>query len=197
MRLEDPWAVAAQLFAPCYIGGWSAAEHWDLTEQVFRDVCVMTATRPRDRKQALRGTRFQLHSIPQDRLFGMKTVWRGRIRVQLSDPIRTVADMLADPSLGGGIRHVVDILQALTRGYRGELSRVIADLDRLKNGAAFKRLGYLLETAHPAETTLIEECRRRLTAGYVKLDPAIPSGRLITAWRLWTPSGTANWRNAK
>ena len=24
---EDPWAVAARVFAPCYIGGWSAAEH--------------------------------------------------------------------------------------------------------------------------------------------------------------------------
>jgi predicted transcriptional regulator of viral defense system len=24
--LEDPWIIAERLFAPCYIGGWSAAE---------------------------------------------------------------------------------------------------------------------------------------------------------------------------
>jgi len=36
VALEDPWLVAERLFAPCYIGGWSAAEHWDLTEQIFR-----------------------------------------------------------------------------------------------------------------------------------------------------------------
>jgi predicted transcriptional regulator of viral defense system len=33
---EDPWIVADRVFSPCYIGGWSACEHWDLTDQVFR-----------------------------------------------------------------------------------------------------------------------------------------------------------------
>src|ERR1035437_3875957 len=32
--VEDAWLIAMQLFAPCYIGGWSAAEHWGFTEQV-------------------------------------------------------------------------------------------------------------------------------------------------------------------
>src|SRR6266542_1455972 len=27
IALEDAWAVADRLFAPCYIGGWSAAQH--------------------------------------------------------------------------------------------------------------------------------------------------------------------------
>ena len=190
VRLEDPWTVAAQLFAPCYIGGWSAAEHWGLTEQLFRAVCVMTATRPRVRRPVLRGTQYHLHTVPRDRLFGLKTVWRGQMRVQVSDPVRTLADALADPGLGGGTRHVAEMLGTLLREHRKDASRLVADLDRLGNGAAFKRLGYLLETERPTETAMIEECRRRLTAGYAKLDPAIASGRLATAWRLWTPAGT-------
>ena len=36
VALEDAWIVAERLFTPCYIGGWSAAEHWGLTEQIFR-----------------------------------------------------------------------------------------------------------------------------------------------------------------
>ena len=40
---EDPWVVAERVFSPCYIGGWSACEHWDLTEQVFRTLLVVTA----------------------------------------------------------------------------------------------------------------------------------------------------------
>ena len=189
VRLEDPWTVAAQLFAPCYVGGWSAAEHWGLTEQLFRAVCVMTATRPRVRRPVLRGTQYHLHTVARERLFGLKTVWRGQMRVQVSDPVRTLADMLGDPGLGGGVRHVADMLDTLFREHRKDVPRLIADLDRLGNGAAFKRLGYLLETGRAAETTMIEECRRRLTAGYVKLDPALPSERLVTAWRLWTPAG--------
>jgi hypothetical protein len=54
IALEDPWTVATAMFAPCYIGGWSAAEHWGLTEQIFRSLCVMTTKRPRDRKLVLR-----------------------------------------------------------------------------------------------------------------------------------------------
>src|ERR1035437_6646480 len=25
--VEDPWILARELYAPCYIGGWTAAEH--------------------------------------------------------------------------------------------------------------------------------------------------------------------------
>ena len=35
VSIEDPSLAAMQLFSPCYIGGWSAAEYWDLTEQLF------------------------------------------------------------------------------------------------------------------------------------------------------------------
>jgi predicted transcriptional regulator of viral defense system len=41
--LKDPWVLVPALFAPGYIGGWTAAEHWDLTEQLFRSVFVFTA----------------------------------------------------------------------------------------------------------------------------------------------------------
>ncbi|HWR57904.1 MAG TPA: type IV toxin-antitoxin system AbiEi family antitoxin domain-containing protein, partial [Thermodesulfovibrionales bacterium] len=41
MPLEDAWIIAERLFSPCYIGGWSAAEYWDLTEQIFRTLVVL------------------------------------------------------------------------------------------------------------------------------------------------------------
>ena len=171
--LEDAWSVAAQLYAPCYIGGWSAAEHWGLTEQIFRAICVMTTARPRQRKPTLRGTQLQLHTVGEDKLFGLKSVWRGQTRVQVSDPARTLADMLADPQLGGGIRNVADMLAVLLRENAAQAPKLIEYLDRLGNGAAFKRLGFMLEAQHPAQTALIDACRGRLTSGYVKLDPKL------------------------
>jgi hypothetical protein len=35
---------------------------------------------------------------------------------------------------------------------------------------------------------LIELCRRNLSAGYSKLDPALPADRLATVWRVWLPA---------
>jgi len=61
--LEDAWAVADRLFAPCYIGGWSAAQHWGFTEQLFRTTLVVTARRPRARKVEARGSVFIVRTV--------------------------------------------------------------------------------------------------------------------------------------
>jgi predicted transcriptional regulator of viral defense system len=186
--LEDAWVVAESLFAPCYIGGWSAAEHWGLTEQIFRSVCVITASRPRKRTQQLRGTEFSLHSTSPNNLFGTQSVWRNRVRVSVSDPARTILDMLSDPSLGGGIRSVADMLGEFFREHRRLAPKLIDYGVRLENGAAFKRLGFMLAYSHPGERELIEACRANLTTGYAKLDPKLASDTLVTAWHLWIPS---------
>jgi len=50
IALDNPCSVATAIFALCHIGGWSEAERWRLTGQIFRLIGVMTATRPRNRK---------------------------------------------------------------------------------------------------------------------------------------------------
>jgi predicted transcriptional regulator of viral defense system len=176
------------MFAPCYVGGWSAAEHWGLTEQIFRSLCVMTATRPRDRKPVLRNARFELHTVPAEHFVGLKAVWRGGTRVQVSDPARTLIDMLATPALGGGIRHVAEMLANLLHGYPKEVGKLSGYAASLGIGAIYKRLGFLLQRDHPDQRELIDVCRTNLSAGYAKLDPALPADRLATAWRVWVPA---------
>lgn len=188
IALDDSWSIASAMYAPCYIGGWSAAEHWGLTEQIFGSVCVMTTRRPRDRRQVLRKVRFELHTVGMSRFVGLKTVWRRSARVQVSDPARTVIDMLADPSLAGGIRHLTDMLVTLLHGHPKETAKLAVYAGNLGIGSVFKRLGFLLQRDHPDQGALIELCRQNLSAGYAKLDPALPADRLITAWRVWVPA---------
>lgn len=187
---EDPWIIADAAFAPCFISGWSAAEHWGLTEQVFRTVLVATTRRPRERQVDMRGTRFQLRTVGQKEFFGLKSVWRGRTRVSVSDPSRMIIDLLADPSIGGGLRSSVEILQAYlaSKDYRN-LAQLMAYAKQLGVGAVFKRLGYLLERFAPEEAQAIADCAEFLTQGNAKLDPALPAMRLATRWRLWLPAG--------
>jgi len=194
VALEDPWLVAARLFAPCYIGGWSAAEHWNLTEQIFRSVLVCTAGRPHKSKSTIKETTFVLRTITRKAMFGTKSVWRGRVKIDESDPTRTILDLLDDPALGGGLRHTVDVIRNYLDSDYKDFPLLIAYADRLGNGAVFKRLGFILENVGPTEKETIEACRRRLTKGNAKLDSALPAKRLVTAWRLltpknWTPEG--------
>lgn len=110
--LDDPWVMIPALYGPAYIGGRTAAEHWDLTEQIFRDIAVMTGRAVRVKNQIRHGTPFTLKHIQPNVIFGTRNVWCGNTKVLVSDVHRTIVDMLDDPELGAGIQHVASCLAA-------------------------------------------------------------------------------------
>ena len=187
--LPDPWVLIPALFSPAYVGGWTAAEHWNLTEQLFRSIFVFTARPFRTKEQTAQGVSFTLTRIPEDALFGVKTLWRGQARVNISDKHRTIIDLLARPETGGGIRHVENCLRNYLRDTEAKSDTLISYAEKLGNGAVFKRLGFLASQI-PGNELLAQSCRQRLTQGNAKLDPSLPSRRLVKAWRLWIPT---NW----
>ncbi|MEI9979075.1 MAG: type IV toxin-antitoxin system AbiEi family antitoxin domain-containing protein [Edaphobacter sp.] len=190
--LEDPWTLVPELFAPGYIGGATAAHHWDLTEQIFRTVFVYTTRHVRAKEETIQSFPFRLRHIGQDRMFGTSTLWRGRTKILLSDVHRTVVDLVDDPSAGGGIRHVAGCFESYLRAKEADLSQVLDYAERFGNGAVFKRLGFLGERFH-APADFLEACARRLTKGNAKLDPTLPAPRLVKRWRLAVPD---NWKDA-
>lgn len=187
ISLEDPWIIAERIYHPCYIGGWSAAEYWGYTDQIFRTIVVFTMQKPRDRHPNIKGTDFLLRTISKKAMFGLKSVWRGQVKVSVSDPSRTILDLLIDPALGGGIRSVIDMFGNYLKSENKDLERLIGCAKQINNGAVFKRLGYLLEEYASTESKAIEECNKQLTTGNIKIDPQLDAEKLITRWRLWIP----------
>jgi predicted transcriptional regulator of viral defense system len=185
--VEDPWVLVPTLFgSKSYIGGWTAAHHWELTEQLFTETVVFTTRRVTQKRVNAQGVTFLLHHISEKKLFGEKAVWRGTTRVSVSDPARTLVDMLALPEVGGGIDHVADCVATYLKSASANRTLLVKCADRLGNGAVFKRLGFLADTfIH--DQALATACRERLTQGYAQLDPSLSAPRLITAWRLWVP----------
>jgi predicted transcriptional regulator of viral defense system len=184
--VQDPWVLVPALFDPAYVGGRTAAAHWDLTEQVFRDVLVFTARPLRRKTVESQGAVFTLRHIKEEFIFGTRTVWRGRSRVAVSDIHRTIVDMLDDPATGGGIQHVADCFAQYMQRKDCDPRVLIGYADRLGNGAVFKRLGFLAER-HPRGEVLVSSAMSRLTQGYAKLDPGLECSRLITRWRVRIP----------
>lgn len=184
--IEDPWILAPTLFEPCYIGGRTAAEHWDLTEQIFRDILVYTTRSLPHRTVERQGAIYALQHIKPELLFGTKTVWRGQTRVQVSDVHRTIIDMLDEPASGGGIQHVSECFDRYLRGKEADPVRLIEYALRHGNGAIFKRLGFLAEH-HEKGRAIAREAQKHLTKGHAKLDPSLECPRLVTRWRLRVP----------
>ena len=182
---EDPWVVAAHAFAPCYLGGWTACEHWGLTEQLFLSIVVITGKRVRNRTVEIQGTRFQIKVLNDKKRFGTRPAWRGQNQVQVSDPSRTIVDILDDPKIGGGIRHVADILAVYFKEKLRNDAELIEYAKRLGNRTVFKRLGFLVETLQIAAPQLIEACAKQKSTGLALLDHTISKkGRIVKKWNL-------------
>ncbi len=187
--IEDPWIIADYLYDPCYIGGWTAAEYWDLTEQIYNSIVIITSKSNNRKKNISFGNiDFYIKSLSDDLFFGYKGVWRGQVKVNVSDPSRTIIDMLNDVRLGGGIRPIYDILKNYLRSDNKDLQLMFEYASNINNKTVFKRLGFLLEIAYPEESSLIEECRSQISSGYSKLDPNLDSDKLISKWNLSIPN---------
>jgi predicted transcriptional regulator of viral defense system len=184
--VADPWVLVPALFGNCYIGGWTAAQHWELTEQLFNETVVFTARRVTSKHVEAQGVTFLLQHVGAAKLFGLKTLWRGSVKVAISDAARTLIDMLDNPAIGGGIDHVAECLATYIAGKDANRDLLIRYAGQLGNGAIFKRLGYLAAT-RLHDPLLSAACRERLTTGYARLDPAFACPKLVTAWHLWVP----------
>ncbi|MCB9965879.1 MAG: type IV toxin-antitoxin system AbiEi family antitoxin domain-containing protein [Rhodospirillales bacterium] len=188
--LDDPWVLVPELYEPGYIGGWSALEYWELTEQLFRSVCVLTSKRTQLGNVDHQGITFFLKHVPDRHLFGTKTLWRENVKVQISDIHKTILDIVDDPYLGAGLQHTVDCL----RTYKGRhsdpasLERLFAYAAQTGLGSVFKKLGFLAELL-AFDPDFVERCAARLTNGYAHLDKRAKNEKLVTKWRLWVPKG--------
>lgn len=183
----DPWIVGTQLYAPCYIGGWSASEYWGFTDQIFSSVIILTTKRINGKEQIAGNITFLIKKLDSEKIFGLKTVWKESIKIQVSDPHKTIIDLLDDPLLAGGIRSLTDMLQKYLQSEHFNLGILMEYAEKMKNKTIFKRLGYLTSILKPDEITVIEQCKKKISQGNSQIDPSLKGNRLLKKWRLWLP----------
>ena len=181
---EDPFYLASSVWDPAFVTGWTSANHWGLTDQVFRTTVVKTGQRVRRTAAEVAGNPFLLvHAAENELRWGTQLEWRGDRRVQVADPARTIIDIADRPAIGGGIRLVAEILETYLQSH--DAKTLIRYAERLGNRAVFKRLGFLTETLGLGQTNLIEACLERKSKGYVLLDPSgSETGRRVSRWGL-------------
>jgi len=182
---ENPWIIADRVFVPCYIGGWSAAEHWGLTEQIFKSIVVCTRKNFRHRLTNIQGFDFVLKYVNKKRFGKTKNVWFENIKIQVSDPSQTIVDILDDPAIGGGVGHVAEIIKNYFNSEHRNDSTLLEYITAKGNRAVYKRLGYLLEVLNINAAEIIDVCKKNISAGYSALDPTIKvKGTFNRGWNL-------------
>jgi predicted transcriptional regulator of viral defense system len=192
--VEDPWVLANSLFDPCYIGGWDALSYWDFTEQIFIHTFVYTSKPQKSSTQQYLEHTFIVRKTSSEHLFGLKTIWRKNVKVRVSDPSRTIIDLLDAPQYFGGGSVLEEVFREYLRSNHRDVSTLVEYALRLKNKAVVKRLGFLLDTFDILESGQKNLLLKHISTGNAKLIPSQECPRLITKWHLWVPE---SWKNKK
>lgn len=174
--------VAMALVQPAAVSHWSALNHHGLTEQIPRQVFVLTTkdvSVPRKRASEIadgksgypvNGTLYQFVQVRPERYFGTERIWMGDARVLITDLERTLLDALTMPQYCGGFGEVI---QAFGEAMpRLDVERIVEYARRLGPTIA-KRAGWVLET-QGCEASQIDELAALPIKGHRKLDPTGP-----------------------
>lgn len=185
--------VAAALVAPAMISHWSAMNYHGLTEQIPRDVFVLTTTdawipRPSTDRAARSesgfragDTTYRFVQVKPDRFFGGAPQWFGEVRVPMTDLERTLLDGLSMPRYCGDF---AEVLHAVQVGLDRLNIELISEYAVRLGVTTAKRLGWVLESqgVPRAELTALAELPIK---GYRKLDPTGPrKGSCNSRWMI-------------
>ncbi len=190
--IEYPWLIAESLFAPGYIGGFSAVKHWDLSEQVFEPVVYVTTKPVIKRELVFSGVKFKLKTVKPYKIFGTKTVWRESAKIKVSSPSKTIIDFLDDPAFGGGMRVVTDFFMEYWNSEYKNMDLLLKYARQMNNKTIFKRLGFLLEIKGLADPKMIAFLKKNISSGYSEFNPSIKG---VCALRRWNLKISPNWKN--
>jgi predicted transcriptional regulator of viral defense system len=184
--IEEFWTLATKIFEPAYISGWSAAEHWDLTEQIFNSTSLVTQKPQRKSVQTISGMKFRVWVKKPEHFFGTKIIWFGSNKVEVADSSRLIIDIMDKPDFGGGARHSIDIVRAYWNSDMYDSERVLEYAIRYGKGTVMKRLGFLAEQFNaPVSGDWLEKCRNYQSAGISNLDPnSQKKGKISSKWNL-------------
>ncbi len=183
--LENPWILPMELFNPCYISGWSSAEYWDLTEQIFNTTVVYTVKNIRESTQKIASMDYKIHRITDKAFFGTKKIWRDNKKILIADIHKTIIDILKNPEFGGGGRHVIDIIKNYFKNKDQNIDILYDYAKQLGRGVVFKRLGFISEYYSDISEKWLIKLMGQISKGISDFDPKSPSkGRILSRWNL-------------
>jgi len=186
--LEDPLVIAEKIYSPGYVGGFTAIKHWDLSEQIFETICYFTTKKIKHREEVIGNTKFQLKNISPYRLFGTKTIWLQNIKVKISDPTKTIIDLLDDPTMVGGMSIVFDFFQEYMNSKFYDFKLLLDYGIKNKNKTVFKRLGFMMEAKGAATPEQLNMLLSKISKGLSLFDPALECASVVKRWNLKVPT---------
>lgn len=130
------------------------------------------------------GMEFEFIKVRQAHFYGHSAEWVDRRhRIPITDPERTLLDMVVDPGVFGSLQAAIETV-ASNRG-RINMETLVSYTLRYDVGAVIKRVGWILDTLNVPESVL-RPLLEYPTTSYTLLDVTGPrEGAAVARWRLY------------
>lgn len=184
--VEEPFLIAESIYGPGYVGGFSAIKHWDLSEQIIETVTYFTRKKVKNRNPMHGRVKFRLKTVAEHKIFGLKTIWVGSKKICISDPTKTIVDLLDDSKLVGGMTIVKDVIAEYFESDYYDFNLLLSYIQKINNKSIYKRLGFLLDTSFAVSDKQLSTIRAGMSEGYSIFDSTIASPCTVPKWRLKT-----------
>lgn len=191
--LEEPFLIAESIYQPGYIGGFSAIKHWDLSEQIIETIYYFSTKLFKERNPIYGSTKFKIKTVKESRVFGTKTIWFGSKKVKVSDPTKTIVDILDDPKLVGGMSVVYDIFNEYAGSEYCDFKMLLNYSERMHNKTILKRLGFMIDVKFNEIPEEFADIKENISSGYSNFDPIVNGKLFVEKWKLKVP---ASWKKA-
>ena len=160
---------------PYYLGGLWALTFHRLTEQQYVSALDAFVARRLSSKR-LAGARLAFHRVNSERLeYGSLAIDLEGMSVRISDPERTLIDLLDFPGLAGGGGEPLRMVKTALAREGVAQDRFVEYAARGARSSTCQRVGVLLERAGTSPRRLAELRRRVLkTKSVLSMDPGAP-----------------------
>ena len=177
-NFNDELVIGSFLANNGAISYWSALSYHGLTSQIPNTVFVQSSKRKA--KKSIRGVRYSFIKIEESEFLGIEKKGFGNHTYLITDIEKTIIDCIDKPQFCGDY---IELIRTIAN-WKPDEQKLIKYCQHLKNGAAVKRLGYLLELFN------IPNCEKfkafalaNLVKGYALLDPKSEiSGKYMNKW---------------
>lgn len=183
---EEPMILVDTIFKPGYIAGFSAVKNWDFSEQIIETITYFTSKKVMKRNPVYNGIKCKIKTVSIGKMFGLKNIWIENQSIKVSDPTKTIIDIVDDPKIVGGITLFLDIFNQYVESEYFDLDLVMEYASKMNNRTIYKRLGFLFDTVIKVNEKYKNICYQNISKGYSVFDNATPSLFFVNKWKLKT-----------
>lgn len=126
-----------------YVGYSTMFNYYGFTEQLFQTVYVLNTSLRKEK--VICGLSYKFIRIPENRMYGLKTIKVKDMEVNISTKERTLIDLLYFNKPVGGITGATDIFREIVKNNKCDIKKLIKYAARFPNITTRKRIGVILE----------------------------------------------------